>query len=627
MIVGTHVFSKYNCQYFIHTLCYYNTFTHQKYATATHRLLFDFAEDQRNQKIYMDAAELNHIEHEVCDPIRFTPGKCPYLPADEWDPHLEEMRTIMRSLPNKAPGPDGTSMAQMKLLEKEVLNFIRLCWSSRELPEDIGKAFLASIPKPNSTDERNISIVQCIEQVFMKLLLWRNAYCPLNDAQYGFRKAKSGPQAIYLTRHLIHNKKRACFIDLKKAFDTVNREALFALLPSYGFGNTAIALIRRLYDNDVAHLKVDGKLAGDIKPTVGVKQGSVLSPLLFIIFMDHVFAQLSFNNAAEITLLAYAEDIVIFGDSELQLQQRLNEFHSIVSNMGMTISETKTKVLDPLTAHGWSLHGQASQYMTRRIPMRAGANTALSHNDTRLYVPPRQMQGRKAIRIKLNCPFIDCLYSASNTRVRSPQNLIKNHLRVVHGITISKFEPHIFVPVSVRTMNRAVTAASRQLEEEQDTKRFHVGAVSINEVNTFKYLGSLVAASDSLMPDLKRRRSLTLTAIRMLHNVTKRLDRATVVRTMETFVLPILMFGSETYQIMNNREQDFFNASYMTVWRRATKMDVRILPDGSVTHHANARVLAVANQRTPEAALVARREAFMCTMRLDPLLSRMPAWN
>ena len=186
----------------------------------------------------------------------------------------------------------------------------------------------------------------------MKLLLWRNAYCPLHDAQYGFRKAKSGPQAIYLTRHLIHNKKRACFIDLKKAFDTVNREALFTLLPSYGFGNTAIALIRRLYDNDVAHLKVDGKLAGDIKPTVGVKQGSVLSPLLFIIFMDHVFAQLSFNNAAEITLLAYADDIVIFGDSELQLQQRLNEFHSIVSNMGMTISETKTKVLDPLTAHG-----------------------------------------------------------------------------------------------------------------------------------------------------------------------------------------------------------------------------------------------------------------------------------
>ncbi len=175
-------------------------------------------------------------------------------------------------------------------------------------------------------------------------------------------------------------------------------------------------------------------------------------------------------------------------------------------------------------------------------------------------------------------------------------------------------------------MNRAVTAASRQLENEQDTKRFFVGAVPINEVNTFKYLGSLVAANDSLMPDLKRRRSLTLTAIRMLHNVTKRLDRATVVRTMETFVLPILMFGSETYQVMNTRKQAYFNASYMTVWRRATKMNIRTLPDGTIAQHANARVLAAANQQSPEAALAARQAAFMSTMRLDPLLPRMPAW-
>ena len=139
--------------------------------------------------------------------------------------------------------------------------------------------------------------------------------------------------------------------------------------------------------------------------------------------------------------------------------------------------------------------------------------------------------------------------------------MITAHLLKSHGITITKIVHHVFGPVSVRTMNRSVTAASRQNEEEQDTKRFHVGNTSINEVSTFKYLGSLVSANDSLMPDLKRRRSLTLTAIRMLHNVTKRLNRDTVVQTMMTFVLPILMFGSETYQEMNSREQAYFNAS------------------------------------------------------------------
>ena len=87
----------------------------------------------------------------------------------------------------KAPGPDGASIAQLRMLEEQVFDFVSLCWNRQELPTDIGKSFLASIPKPNSTDERGISIVQGLEQVFMKLILWRNAHCLLRDAQYGFR--------------------------------------------------------------------------------------------------------------------------------------------------------------------------------------------------------------------------------------------------------------------------------------------------------------------------------------------------------------------------------------------------------------------------------------------------------
>ena len=83
---------------------------------------------------------------------------------------------------------------------------------------------------------------------------------------------------------MIRQKKFACYIDLRKAFDTVNREALFNLLPHYGFCPTAMALIRNLYENDDAVLKVDRKCTGHVRATVGVKQGSILSPLLFTIF-------------------------------------------------------------------------------------------------------------------------------------------------------------------------------------------------------------------------------------------------------------------------------------------------------------------------------------------------------
>ena len=374
----------------------------------------------------------------------------------------------------------------------------------------------------------------------MKLILWRNAHCPLRDAQYGFRKARSGPQAIYLTRNLLHRRKLACFIDLKKAFDTVNRDALFALLPSYGFGPDTIGMLKLLYDHDSALLKVDGLHVGNIKATIGVKQGSVLSPLLFIIFMDHVFAMLTYDNAQQITLLAYADDIVIFADSEVQLRQRVEEFNNAVTSLGMTINVGKTKVMDSSTARSWSLSGQAGQYIKRHIPMRTGKNTCLFRNDTRLYVPARRMQGRRTVKVALNCPYVDCLYAAGTNRKRGVHNLLKSHLHKYHGINVESIVHHLFVPESTHFMNSPVTAEERHSDIERDTRRFIINNEAVKEVNAFRYLGSVVAANDSLMLDLKRRRMLANIAIRSLHKVTKRFSREHTVSAYETFVLPIL---------------------------------------------------------------------------------------
>ena len=596
------------------------------------RLVFDFAGAKRAQKFYEEldeSTELTDIPIENYPGIFFTPGLCPFLYGCDEDPTREEIHAILRSLPLKAPGPDGASIAQLREVEEYVYEFVKLCWSRGELPSDIGKSFLASIPKPNSLDERGISIVQGLEQVFMKLILWRNAHCPLRDAQYGFRKARSGPQAIFLTRHLMHRRKLACFIDLKKAFDTVNRDALFTLLPSYGFGPNTLTLLKLLYDHDDSLLKVDGLHVGNIKATIGVKQGSVLSPLLFIIFMDHVFAMLSFDNTQEITLLAYADDIVIFGDSEEQLRKRINEFNGAVESLGMKINVGKTKVTDSSRAHGWSMSGQSGNYMKRGIPIRSGKDTRLGKGDTRLYVPPRVMQGRRTVKVQLNCPFMDCQYTARTNRKRSVHNLLRSHLQSYHYITIEAKEvtPHVFHHLgSTRTINAPVTTETRNTDVEMNTGRFLINNEAVKEVNVFRYLGSLVAANDSLMLDLKRRRMLATIAQRSLQKVIKRFSRAHAVMAVETFVLPILMFGSETYQTMNTKEQAYFNSSYMTIWRKATKLTIHATAAGTLTQYSNAQVLAAAQQSTPEQALLARKTAFSAVMRHDPLVALMPRW-
>ena len=345
--------------------------------------------------------------------------------------------------------------------------------------------------------------------------------------------------------------------------------------------------------------------------------------------MDHVFAMLSFNNTHQITLLAYADDIVIFADSELQLRQRITEFNTAVTSLGMTINVGKTKIMDSSAAHGWSLSGQAGQYIKRRIPMRTGKDTCLFRNDTRLYIPARRMQGRRALKVALNCPYMDCLYTAGTNRKRSVHNLLKSHLQKYHRICI---EPaglvhHLFVPQSTRLMNSPVTATERHTDVERDTLRFHINNEAVKEVNAFRYLGSVVTANDSLMLDLKRRRLLATVAIRSLHKVTKRFSREHAVSAFETFVLPILMFGCETYQALNTREQAYFNSSYMNIWRKATKMNMHAAADGTMTQHSNATVLAAARQHSPEQALLARRTAFLAVMSHDPLLAIMPPWN
>ena len=126
----------------------------------------------------------------------------------------------------------------------------------------------------------------------------------------------------------------------------------------------------------------------------------------------------------------------------------------------------------------------------------------------------------------------------------------------------------MFVPASTRTCNKAVTPANRTGTEDMDTGRFKIGTDALMEVHTFKYLGSLVSNTDSVMADLRKRRALAQGALRNLHKVIKRFSRPQAVRTVETFVLPILLFASETYPALTKREMEYINASYMLVLRR-----------------------------------------------------------
>ena len=75
------------------------------------------------------------------------------------------------------------------------------------------------------------------------------------------------------------------FVDLKKAFDTVNRDILFAALERFGCPPTTLRLLRALHTGNTAAVRIGGETSDPFGVTMGVKQGCVLAPLLFNVFL------------------------------------------------------------------------------------------------------------------------------------------------------------------------------------------------------------------------------------------------------------------------------------------------------------------------------------------------------
>lgn len=85
------------------------------------------------------------------------------------------------------------------------------------------------------------------------------------------------------------------FVDLVKAYDTVNRELLWKILKKYGIPEKVIIVLKKLYNSTTIFLNID-KVKASFKATRGVKQGDNLAPILFVIFLNAVTETLEKNG-------------------------------------------------------------------------------------------------------------------------------------------------------------------------------------------------------------------------------------------------------------------------------------------------------------------------------------------
>ena len=136
--------------------------------------------------------------------------------------------------------------------------------------------------------------------------------------QFGFVPGKGTTDAIFIARQLqekfisVRKPLYFAFIDLEKAFDRVPRKVHWWALRSVGVEEWAICIIQGMYANACSRVRVNGSYSSSFQVGVGVHQGSVLSPLLFILVLEALSRE--FRNGVPWELL-YADDLAIAADA------------------------------------------------------------------------------------------------------------------------------------------------------------------------------------------------------------------------------------------------------------------------------------------------------------------------
>ena len=174
--------------------------------------------------------------------------------------------------------------------------------------------------------------------------------------QCGFRPGRSTTDQIFTLKQIFKKSWEygknlfACFVDLEKAYDQVPRDKLWKVLQEYGVNGQLLRSIKSFYYRPEVCVWVNGKQSKPFHVGFGLRQGCVLSPLLFIVYMNWTDKCSQANEWAtigncKISRLLFADDLVLLSSRESGHQRVLNSFADACNTAGMKISTAKTEVL------------------------------------------------------------------------------------------------------------------------------------------------------------------------------------------------------------------------------------------------------------------------------------------
>ncbi len=302
-------------------------------------------------------------------------------------PSKAEVEAAVRRLKNhKAPGLCGILPEMIKCSGEAGIDMlhklITRVWETGRAPADWKKALLVPLLKKGDPTDlnnyRGISLLSLPGKVYalisrQRLQSWAESI--LLEGQCGFRKGRGCTDAIFSLKSLLERAHRRdkpvqlCFIDLSKAYDSVDRDLAWCVLRQRGAPAKLVELLRDLHEGTECAMQSDHDGSHSwFEVSTGFKQGDVNAPMLFNVFLDsicrcierrvcHLGVNAGYSSDGHLTeckrpannmfcwIILYADDIVILAESEIKLQEILNVLQSVFADWGVEVNIPKTKVM------------------------------------------------------------------------------------------------------------------------------------------------------------------------------------------------------------------------------------------------------------------------------------------
>jgi hypothetical protein len=453
------------------------------------------------------------------------------------------------------------------------------------------------------------------------------------------------------------------FLDLTKAYDTVDRDRILEVLEQYGVGPNIICLLRRYWSNNTLVPKQSGFFGEPFAAERGVTQGDVISPTIFNIIVDAVlrmwYAKMNpvINGEAvvpEISAIFYADDGKIAGEDHARVQEGLTRITDLFARMGLNMSQAKTKSV--IMTGDLQYHAISEVAYKRR--MIGGEETYRDRKSRKISCPECEMMmtdrhlkthllfqhgivqehdapnntngaGEYSIsmpyrRMKVKCPVPGCPGGAAERyglrrhfMYRHPDDTIVIR---EEGVLPRCENCNMFVTCQHTRDNETCRQGTeqkrkRKMDAERETERnvrFNINGNDVENVSEFKYLGRWLSQDDNDMTavraNIKKARERWGTFSRVLTREGANVKM--VAKFYLTVVQSVLLYGSESW-CLTKRQMSLLSAFHNRCARSISKRWIKREDDGTWTCPGMAETFRVSGLDPIEKYIQKRKAALM----------------